>query len=458
MFLNREKEIVRIGQALKNNNSQLIVVYGRRRCGKSTMLQYMMPDDAIYFSADLRDAPLQREALAREIEPLIPGFSRAVYPDWESLFLGLNTGLKKQTVLCIDEFPYLVKNSPELPSILQKLIDTSQNTNYHLILCGSSQQMMHSMVLDKSSPLYGRCDEIIRVKPMSVSYLQKHLSISSIEAIEEYGVWGGVPRYWEIRKRFGRFEEAVKKQILDQHGLLYEEPERLFADEMRTSVQASSVLSLIGLGVHRISEIAGRMQKPATHISGLLSFLTKQGYIRREIPFGDSEKTSKKSLYKIEDPFMNFYYTFLLPNKSRLEYDMVDQVWQEITEHYDQYISFVWEDICRKKIPEITIAERTFNPASRWWGAGRDKKPLEVDVVASSTDNSSLLIGEVKWTETNDMQPLTALLERKIDALPFTGDKNIVKALFLKHKPAVSTPGYWILTPEDVINARYHHP
>ncbi len=457
MILNREKEIARIGQALKSSSPQLIVVYGRRRCGKSTLLQHMMPDDAIYFSADLRDAPLQRDALAREIESLIPGFSRAVYPDWESLFLGLNTGLKKRTVLCIDEFPYLVKNCPELPSVLQKLLDASQNTNYHLILCGSSQQMMHSMVLDKSSPLYGRSDEIIRVKPMNVNYLQIFLSISAIETIEEYGVWGGVPRYWEIRKRAGSFGAAVKKNILDQHGLLYEEPERLFADEMRTSVQASSVLSLIGLGVHRISEIAGRMQKPATHISGLLSFLTKQGYIRREIPYGESEKTSKKSLYKIEDPFMNFYFTFLLPNKSRLEYDMIDQVWQEITERYDQYISFMWEDLCRKTIPQIVIAEKSFNPASRWWGAGRDKKPIEVDIVASSTDHSSLLIGEVKWTEKADVHALMASLESKIAALPFAGGKTIVKALFLKRKPTVLTPGFRILTPADVIDTRHHH-
>jgi uncharacterized protein len=451
MFLNREKEIARIGGALKNIRPQLIVVYGRRRCGKSTLLQHLMPDNAIYFSADLRDAPLQRDALAREIEPHILGFSRAVYPDWESLFLNLNTGLKERTVLCIDEFPYLVKNSPELPSLLQKLIDNDKKSNYHLILCGSSQQMMHSMVLDKSSPLYGRSDEIVRVKPMSISNLQEFLSLSAVKAIEEYGVWGGVPRYWEIRARAGSFEEAVKKNVLDQHGLFYEEPERLFADEMRTSVQAFSLLSLIGSGAHRMSEIAGRMQKPATHISGLLSFLTKQGYIKRDIPFGESPKTSKKSLYRIEDPFMNFYFTFLLPNKSRLEYDMVDQVWLEIRERYDQYISFVWEDLCRKTIPQFIIAKKTFNPASRWWGAGKDKKPLEVDIVASSTDNSSLLIGEVKWTERPHLQTLMASVDNKIAALPFTENKTIVKALFLKHKQTEPTPGFHVFTPEDVI-------
>ena len=190
--------------------------------------------------------------------------------------------------------PYLVKNSPELPSILQKIIDENANNNYHLILCGSSQQMMHSMVLDISSPLYGRCDEIMQIKPMTIYDMKDFLSISSIEAVINFGVWGGVPRYWEIRKNSDTFEEAIKKSILDQNGILYEEPERLFSDEMRTSVQAFSILSLIGAGVHRLSEIAGRMGKPATQLSRILAFLIQQGYIKRELPFGESTRSTKK--------------------------------------------------------------------------------------------------------------------------------------------------------------------
>ena len=115
MFVNRDKEIVRIDKALQKSESQLIVVYGRRRCGKSTLLRHALPADAIYFSADLREAALQRKALANQIERTIGGFSKPDYADWESLFVNLNNSLSIQTTLCLDEFPYLVKNSPELP-------------------------------------------------------------------------------------------------------------------------------------------------------------------------------------------------------------------------------------------------------------------------------------------------------------------------------------------------------
>ena len=451
MFVNRDKEIKRVKNALGKDQSQLIVIYGRRRCGKSSLLQYVLPAGAVFFSADLREKPLQINALAKQIEQVIPVFSKLIYPDWESLFMNLNTSLNERTVICIDEFPYLVKNSPELPSVLQNLIDNRITGNYHLVLCGSSQQMMHSMVLDKTSPLYGRCDEIIRIRPMSVRYMNEFLGLSAIESIEEYGVWGGVPRYWEIRKQYGTIEEAIKESILDQNGLLYEEPERLFADEMRTSVLAYSILSLIGSGVHRPSEIAARLGKPATQLSRPIGFLVNQGYIRREVPFGENSRTTKRSLYKIDDAFMNFYFTFLVPNKSRLEFDMINQVWEEISERYSQFVSHVWEDLCRKSIPFIEIDGKSFYPAMRWWGTGLSKKQMEIDLLAQSTDGKALLIGEVKWTESVNIERVSHSLNQKIENLPINKPPTIFKAVF--QQLHASHPEVYVFTPDDVIGA-----
>lgn len=452
MFVNREKEIVRLLEALRRKKPQTIVLYGRRRCGKSTLLQHILPSSAVYFSADLREASLQINALARQIELVIPGFSKPTYPDWESLFLNLNATLKSNIVLCLDEFPYLVKNSPELPSVLQKMLDDNEQRKYHLVLCGSSQQMMYSMVLDSSSPLYGRCDEILRLKPMSIHYMQEFLSLSPTETIKEFGVWGGVPRYWEIRKQYNDFGEAVRQSILDQNGILYEEPERLFLDEMRTSVQTFSVLSLIGSGVHRPSEIAGRLGKPVTQLSRLFGFLINQGYIRREVPFGESLRSTKKSLYKLDDPFLNFYFTFLVPNKSRLDFDMVDQVWNEIKESYNQYLSGLWEDLCRKAIPYIEIEGKKFNPASRWWGNGMDKKPMEIDVVAESIDKRTVLIGEAKWSDKISKRELSHSLELKSLNLPFADKKSIVRVAFLKRHMKVLDQDFHVITPNEIVN------
>ncbi len=306
-FVNRNKETERIGRALSSDKPVLIVVYGRRRCGKSTLMRRLLTEKDVYFAADLREPSLQIEALAKSIDPIVTGFSAVTYPDWESLFLNLNNTIKSKTTVCLDEFPYLVKNSPELPSVLQKIVDDKIHRNFNIILCGSSQQMMHSMTLDSTSPLYGRSDEVLRVNPMNVAYLKEYLDVSDEDAIAEFGVWGGVPRYWEIRKSLTSLEEAIKYQLINPDGILYEEPSRLFLDEMRTSMQASSVLSLIGGGSHRISEIGGRMGKPATQLSRILSVLIDLGYVKRELPFEESLKSTKKSLYKNADTFMHFY-------------------------------------------------------------------------------------------------------------------------------------------------------
>jgi AAA+ ATPase superfamily predicted ATPase len=221
---------------------------------------------------------------------------------------------------------------------------------------------------------------------------------------------------------------------------------------MRTSVQTFSILSLIGSGVHRPSEIAGRLGKPATQLSRLFGFLINQGYIRREVPFGESIKSSKKSLYKLDDPFLNFYFTFLVPNKSRLEFDMIDEVWQEIEAHYDHYISGLWEDLCRKAIPHIEIDGNKFSPASRWWGSGIDKKLIEIDIVAESTDKKTLLIGEVKWANNFSDRDLISSLDRKISGFPLAGEKAIIKALFLKNRPIEEVPGFHVFTPSDIVS------
>lgn len=197
----------------------------------------------------------------------------------------------------------------------------------------------------------------------------------------------------------------------------------------------------------RYSKILG---KPVTQLSRQFSFLVAQGYIRREVPFGESVKSTKRSLYKLDDPFLCFYFTFLVPNKSRLESELIDEVWHEIEKKYDQYISTQWEEICRKAIPFLTIDGEKFNSAARWWGYGMDKKPLEVDIVAESTDKRTLLVGEVKWSDQSSIIGLMSEFNRKIQALPFIDGRPVRKVLFLKQKPEEYPSDVQIITPDDI--------
>lgn len=451
MFVNRNKEKERLLQALGSKKTQVMVVYGRRRCGKSALLQELLKGECLFFTADLQERPLQLVAFARQAEKVIPGFSKPVYPGWESLLTSLNTALRERITVCLDEFPYLVRNSPSLPSVLQKIMDAKNHDNYHLILCGSSQQMMHSMALDSASPLYGRADEILRIRPMNIASMQQYLEINAEASVNEFSVWGGVPRYWEIRKKSANLREAIITHLLDRNGILYEEPERLFSDEMRTSIQAFSVLSLIGSGCHRLSEIAARMEKPATQLSRVLAFLVDLGYIRREIPFGESVRSTKRSVYKIDDPFLNFYFKFLVPEKSRLEFGLVDQVWNHIESQMGIHVSQTWEEICRRSVPFLEIEGLHFMPASRWWGAGLDGKFMEIDMLAHSTDGRAMLIGEAKWSGNISPKVIHDELTRKWENIPFKKPSKVIKVLFAKAAANPISDNLPQITPEKLL-------
>lgn len=446
-FVNRFEEQKRLSSALDAKTPSFVVVYGRRRLGKSTLLKKVLSHADVYYMADQTERSHQIELLAKEIGLRIEGFGQLIYPDWNALFEALNFRTRERFTLCIDEFPYLVKSSPELPAILQKLID-AKSLSYNIVLCGSSQQLMQGLVLDATSPLYGRADQILKLSPIPVKYFQEVLDCSAQKAIEEYAVWGGVPRYWEIRQQSDSLKEAIEYNILNAQGLLFDEPYRLFIDDMRDIVQASTLLSFIGNGVNRISEIATRTNKPATSLSGPLDKLITLGYIQRDIPFGDSARNSKKGLYKISDPFMDFYFRFVVPNRSLIELGRTDTVMEEVAGRFNTYVSWHWENLCRKAISGQVLMGKRYGLASRWWGNVSRDEHLEIDVIAESTDGKSLLIGECKWSENENTRHLLQQLTEKAKKLPFAANKEIVPVLFLKNNKKSEEN---ILQPTQVI-------
>lgn len=300
-FVDRIEETARLRDALSREKSSLVVVYGRRRLGKSTLIKRVLSDRDVYFLADRSEGQHQRTLLAKVVAQVFPDFDKLTYPDWESLFRAVNYRTDKRFTLCLDEFPYLVEQSPELPSVLQKFVDEKQ-FKYNLVLCGSSQNMMYGLFLDSTAPLYGRADEIMKLMPIRLPYIQEALNLDAVGAVEEYAVWGGVPRYWELRENRSSLSDALWHNILSVNGTLYEEPIKLFQDDVKDIVKTSTIMSYIGSGANRLSEIAARCNEPATNLSRPLKKLIDLGFLEKDVPFGIDEKNAKKSLYKIADP------------------------------------------------------------------------------------------------------------------------------------------------------------
>ena len=451
-FVDRIDEAARLKDALARGKSSLVVMYGRRRLGKSTLIKRVLSENDVYFIADRSEGQHQRVLLAKVIAQVFPDFDKLTYPDWESMFRAVNYRTDKRFTLCLDEFPYLVEQSSELPSVLQKLVDEKQ-LKYNLVLCGSSQNMMYGLFLDSTAPLYGRADEIMKLAPIRLPYIQEALSLNAMNAIEEYAVWGGVPRYWELRENRSSLDDALWRNILSVNGTLYEEPIKLFQDDVKDIFKTSTIMSYIGTGANRLSEIAARCNEPATNLSRPLKKLIDLGFLEKDVPFGIDEKNAKKSLYKIADPFMAFYYQFVVPNRSFIELGRRLPLEQALTAHFSEYVSIHWEKLCRDAVTGNMVNGIVYGKAKRWWGSilNEDKKPeqVEFDVMAESLDKKYLLVGECKWTTGENGKQLTAELLRKANLLPFAKSYTIVPMLFLKNAPKDDAGN--AMLPEDVI-------
>ena len=454
-FLDRRDELARLRALFGGTASGMAVLYGRRRCGKSRLLQEVLRGrHAVYYVGDDREGTLQRVALAKEITRLLPGFGDVTYPDWEALLDRFWREAPRGAVLALDEFPSLVTSDRSLPSTLQKLVDRPGARRPHVVIAGSSQRLMQGITLDRAAPLFGRAREILKVAPLPGGWIRRALKLrDEVEAIEAFALWGGVPRYWELATAFRRSLAAFESLVLSPLGVLHDEPRRLLLDDLRDATQPLSVLALIGAGCHRLSEIAGRLGKPATSLARPLASLLDLGLIRRDLPFGASLKDSKRTAYRLADPFLRAWFRFVEPNRSRLEAGLAARVARELKRTLPLHVSSVFEDLVRESVPHASYLGRPWGPAASWWGPALDGKPLELDVIASSSGGSELLVGEAKWAEQTDWARETASLRSKAARLPLAQGRSVRLALWTKRSPGGRSADVACFGPRDVMEA-----
>lgn len=457
-FVDRIRETNKLRRVLESDDSSLVVIFGRRRIGKSTLIRKVMrPEADVYFQADETQMSNQLYQLSKAIETVVPDFASVVYPDWATLLTALNHRTSEPMTLCLDEFPYLVKSFDALPSVIQHFWDTA-SPRFNLILCGSSQQSMYADVLNARSPLYGRADCIIHLQPLEVGYIQEAMELQTAEeAVTNYAFWGGVPRYWKLCKDAGTWQDGVRELLLSVEGTLIDEPDRLLRDELRDLTLSRTLLSVIGNGVNRLSEIATRLGKNSTELSAPLRRLIDMGYVVRETPFGVEAKNAKKSIYRISDPFMDAYYHFVTPNLSLISMQRENVVWHNVESRLHEYVGRHWESLCRKAVSGNTIDGMTYGLAERWWGAvyddvSKQSEQIELDVVARSIDGKCLLVGECKWTKPDYAERLMETLRRKAALLPFAKDVEEVRTVLFLRVQSLDDTTLRVFYPADVLD------
>ncbi|MCX7951320.1 MAG: ATP-binding protein [Clostridiales bacterium] len=437
-FINRNRELDFLNNEYKREGSSFVIIYGRRRVGKTSLIKKFVEDKkAIYFLA------------TEEIEgENINSFKNAVasYLDddilldlrldkWENVFdLILKRAEPQQkTIIVIDEFQYLGIINPSFPSIFQKIWDEKlKDKNIMVILCGSLIGMMEKQTLNYSSPLYGRRTGQIKLKQIQFKYYNEFYD-DNLNLVEYYSVTGGVPKYIEIFKKEKDIFEAIKNNVLNKDSFLYEEPVFLLEKEVQDVGTYFSIIKSIALGNHKIGNIATNLGVPQTKLTKYLSILIDLDILIREVPIteGNPEK-SKKGLYFINDNFIEFWFKFIYPYRSFIELDNIDFVLEKIKKtFYMNHVSFVYEDICRQSIWDMIITGEIpflLNKVGRWWNSKQ-----EIDIVGINTDTNDILFGECKYLNTPvDTDVFYRLMEKSKNVEWKNDNRNEYFVLFSK--------------------------
>lgn len=376
-FVNRTAELRELDAAARHGG--LLVVFGRRRVGKTRLLRHWLEGrDGFYSQAIEGPRELQLQQVFADLKPRLE--TQLEPKTWPELFEILSLQ-KRRWVLCLDELPYLTAVDPSLPSQLQKWLDHSFPPGCLLIVAGSSTRMMHDLFLHRSAPLYGRARKLLHVQPMDYAAFCSACDLrpGDSDAFEKFAEVGGIPRYWEFLEEGQDAVALADALYFDYSPYMEQEPQRILRDEGVGGLNAVSVLEAVGRGAERPSEIASRLGTAQTNLSRLFQQLLDASILVRDLPYGESVRSTRKTLYRIQDPTMRFWFRVFSPHQSRWRTYTKAEKRKLIHDH----AATVFEDLCRSGHPG----------AQRYW-----EGDLEFDLITpDAIEPKRLLVAEVKW-------------------------------------------------------------
>lgn len=411
-FVNREEELDRLEKRYDSDSAEFIILYGRRRLGKSELIHESIRDrdDAIYYQAIESTAQNQLEQfieISSETHPVV----EEIRQDWEYV---IGTLGKQNAIIIIDEFPFLIEEDPSVPSRFQRLWDTRlSDTAATLVLIGSSISIMEEKVLSGGSPLYGRRTATIDLNPLLPGDAWRfYPSADSETALRTWAVFGGTPYYLQTIDPEASLGTNIQQNILTEQGLLYNEPEFLIRAEFREPNTYFSLLQAMARGKRKPNEIAQAAGVDSQNVSTYLQKLRRLRLIERHVPVTESPTHSKRGRYRLSDPLFRFWFRFVYGNQDRLRLKGDDAYESIVKPEFAEHVSPIFEILCQNALP--TLVPRTYEKIGQWWF-----KEHAIDVLGLSQEG--LIAGECKFTSSPITEGVLAQLERTTRQVRWNG-------------------------------------
>ena len=422
MFIGRKAELQFLQDKYEEKKGQLIVLYGRRRVGKTETLREFCKDKPhVFFSCTQTTDKVQLAKFSRQMlrEDMPAKQYISEFADWEKAFhsiLDLPYGEKKKLIV-IDEFPYMCRGNKSIPSVLQNLWDAElKDHNVMIILCGSAMSFMEKELLAEKNPLYGRATGIYKMNKMGFYDAAKFFpNYSERDKVLAYAVLGGIPHYLRQFDPDTSIADNIKRNILTKGSVLYSEVEFLLHQELRETPIYNSIMEAVAHGSTKLNDISQKsLVEETSKTSVYLKNLIGLGIVEREFSV-DAETKEKantsRGMYRLTDNFFRFWYAFGFANLSQLEDGDVEGVYQYLVEPaLYEFAAQTFEDICREFVRELQKKNALpfrYTKMGRWMGKTtvRDKSAenglrvaeTEIDLLAVGRDAKEYLVGECKF-------------------------------------------------------------
>lgn len=404
MFYCREEELRTMNNRYKKDRFECVVIYGRRRVGKTALInEFCKGKPTVYFSALNASSQENLEALSKAIYTCQnpDSTSTPTYRSYEDALEAITgMAMEKRLVFVIDEYPYLAKAEKSISSRLQHIIDHSwQGSRIYLILCGSSMSFMEYQVLGYESPLYGRRTAQFKIQALTYREITEfHPELKAADQALLYGVTGGIPHYINKLDVESNLDEALLDNLFSTSSYLFEEPENLLKQELREPAIYNSVISAIAAGASHSNEISTKVGLESGVCAKYLKVLLDLGILKKETPI--TEKPGKKTIYAIDDNFFRFWYRFVPRNMSVISAGRMRLIYEQaVKRFYPDYMGLVFEKMCQEYLlryaKDLPIL---LSNVGQWWGTdSKTRKEVQIDIVGVPVDGNEYLIGSCKY-------------------------------------------------------------
>ena len=404
MFYCREEELRTMNNRYKKDRFECVVIYGRRRVGKTALInEFCKGKPTVYFSALNASSQENLEALSKAIYTCqnSDSTSTPTYRSYEDALEAITgMAMEKRLVFVIDEYPYLAKAEKSISSRLQHIIDHSwQGSRIYLILCGSSMSFMEYQVLGYESPLYGRRTAQFKIQALTYREITEfHPELKAADQALLYGVTGGIPHYINKLDVESNLDEALLDNLFSTSSYLFEEPENLLKQELREPAIYNSVISAIAAGASHSNEISTKVGLESGVCAKYLKVLLDLGILKKETPI--TEKPGKKTIYAIDDNFFRFWYRFVPRNMSVISAGRMRLIYEQaVKRFYPDYMGLVFEKMCQEYLlryaKDLPIL---LSNVGQWWGTdSKTRKEVQIDIVGVPVDGNEYLIGSCKY-------------------------------------------------------------